>query len=160
MVDMRKIKTKILAFWRTTYANKKIFIISFFLCGIFSIVIRFVSYKQISIYFGNYCQRLIASTLISKEQLQQARLIQHLIILVEQYTPWNTTCLAKALVARFWCKYYDISYMFFIGLAIKESSLSMHDAHAWIMAGPIALSGSQCFDTHHIIASYSNKFSL
>jgi hypothetical protein len=101
---------------------------------------------------------LVASTLASKEHMQQAIFIRRTINLASRYTPWNSNCLVQALVAKFWCQRHAVPYLFFIGVAKKTNPPTQHKAHAWVTVGPIPLTGGgqQCLETHHVICSYSN----
>lgn len=116
-----------------------------------------LSYQRLRVYFGKGCQMLVASTILSNEQLQHALLTRRSIALAVRFTPWKSTCLTQALVAGFWCRYYQIPYVFFIGLN-KNSAPLEKDAHAWVVAGPIAITGGYSLSTHHVISSYSNAF--
>lgn len=147
---------KIATFYRMPYQEKKMFFINFFLCALAKVAIRCLSYKRLSAYFGYSRQMLVASTLPSKQQLQHALSIRRTIALTSRYTPWVSTCLAQALVAKFWCQRYQIPYFLFIGLAKEKKQSSGVDAHAWITAGPIAITGGYALVTHHVICSYSN----
>lgn len=120
------------------------------------IAIKCLSYKRLSAYFGNFRQMLVASTLPTKQQLQQALKIRRIIALTLRFTPWTSTCLAQALVAKFWCQHYRIPYFLFIGLAKEKKHSSANDAHAWITTGPIAITGGYALTTHQVICSYSN----
>lgn len=97
----------------------------------------------------------VASTIISPEKIQQARLFSRSIKLAAKYTPWNSNCLTQAIVAKFWCQRYGIPYMFFIGFAKSCKTLGK-EAHAWVTAGPVAISGGHSLQSHHVVLSYSN----
>ncbi len=142
-------------FWHMTRTAKKMFVMNLLLSGIAKIGIQCLSYKRLSKYFGQSCQMLTASTLISPEQLQQALVIKRTIRLMSRYTPWHSNCLCQALVAKFWCAQYNLPYFFYIGLD-KNSHLPLKKAHAWITAGPIIISGGNCLETHYVISTYSN----
>ncbi len=99
---------------------------------------------------------LVVSTLISKEQIQQVLTIRRGIALAARYTPWDSSCLTQALIAKFWCQRYQIPYLFFIGLAKESNQPLRREAHAWITAGPIAVAGGHSLGAHQVICSYSN----
>lgn len=149
------IRRRALTFWRMPIKAKQMFFICFCLCGVAKIAIHWLSYKRLSIYFGHSCKMLSASTLASPKQLQQALAIRRAIALAAHYTPWNSSCLTQALVAKFWCQRYNIPYLFFIGIAKKKHSPTI-DAHAWVTTGPLAITGGQSLETHQVICSYSN----
>ena len=140
------------------FKTKKMFLISFCVSGIARIAIHCLSYKRLSAYFGNSSQMLVASVLVSNEQIQKALAIQRTIRLVSRHTPWHANCLTQALVAKFWCQRAQIPYLLFIGLAKKRKEPLERDAHAWITVGPVIISGGESLSTHHVICSYSNAF--
>jgi hypothetical protein len=148
---------KIVSFYRMPYEKKKIIVVSFFLSGLIVIAIRVLSYQRLSRFFGKSCKMLVGSTLASHSQLEKATLIRRMIRLVSSITPWKLSCLNQALLARFWCKRYHIPYLLFIGVARDKKLSTTVEAHAWITAGAIAMTGGHALETHHVIASYSNN---
>ncbi len=149
---------KIATFYRMPYQEKKMFFINFILCGLAKIAIHSMSYGRLSHYFGHSCQMLVASTLLSRKQRQCALTIRRSIALVVRYTPWRSSCLTQALVAKFWCQRYQIPYLLFVGLAKENRPSVSIEAHAWMTAGPIAITGGYALTTHQVISSYSNVF--
>jgi len=112
-------------------------------------------YRWISPYFGRHLQMQVSSTLISAKQREQALKIRRNIQLAVKYTPWDSSCLTQAMVAKFWCQYHHIPYMFFIGFEKKSAKPLGQEAHAWVIAGPIAITGGYAFNTHQVVLSYS-----
>lgn len=127
------------------------------LCGVAKIAIQLFSYHNLSSYFGRNCRMLCASTIISTAQRQRAVQIKQALMLAVRYAPWYSNCLTQALVAKFWCQYYQIPYMLYIGLAKGSSKPLGKDGHAWVTAGSIAISGGHSFHTHQVVLTYSNK---
>ncbi len=136
--------------------HRTLFLLNFFLCGVARTLTLCMPYRRLSAYFGKPCQILVASTLVSSAQQKQAILIGRSIRLAARYTPWHSNCLTKALVARFWCKRYHIPYLLFIGVTKEKKPLLEREAHAWLTTGPIAITGGNCLESHHVISSYSN----
>ena len=147
----------ILASWRLFFQDKIMFVMTVLLCGVASIVMRYLSYKQVSKYFGHSCQQLIASTVASKEQLQQASYIRQMLGKACRYMPWKVSCLTQAWVAQFWCQRYRLPYLLFIGIS-KPPAQPLRCAHAWLTVGTVTLTGENSFETHSVICSYSNVF--
>lgn len=147
---------KINTFWRMPRQQKILFFMNFFLCGIARASINLLSYKRISPFFGNFCRMTLISTRPTQEQMRRAILLRQSIKLAARYTPWNSSCLTQAMVAKFWCQRYKIPYMFFIGLAKHSQKPLGEEAHAWVTAGPIAITGGHSLNTHQVVRSYSN----
>ena len=89
--------------------------------------------------------------------MQHALEIGRSIKLAARYTPWTSNCLPQAMVAAFWCQRYHIPYILFIGFAASSSKINGFDGHAWVTAGPIAITGGHSFNSHQVILSYSHK---
>lgn len=149
---------KIKTFWKMSIQKKLIFFINWVLCGIARATIKLLPYKYLSFYFGKHCRMTIASTIISQKQTQQALFISRSIQLAARYTPWDSSCLTQAMVAKFWCQRYNIPYLFFIGFAKGSEKPLGQDSHAWVTAGPIAIIGRNSFNTHQVVFSYTNIF--
>jgi hypothetical protein len=58
------------------------------------------------------------------------------------------------MVAKFWCKRLDIPYVLYIGFAKNAEKPNGYAAHAWLTAGPIAITGEYSFSKFHVISSY------
>lgn len=130
------------------------FIINFILCGIARVAIKTLPLRRLARYFGRFQKTLTISTLISQHQYQQARLIGQSVRLAAQYTPWDSSCLTQAMVAKFWCRFYRIPYIFYIGFKPSVDEVSGYAAHAWVMAGPIAITGGHGLKDYHVVSSY------
>lgn len=102
---------------------------------------------------------VVASSLISQHQRAQAQLIGRSVRLAARYTPWESSCLTQALVASWWCRRYGVPYWLFIGFAKGRTQPLGREAHAWIMAGPVAITGGYSFSGYQVVLSYSNKAS-
>jgi hypothetical protein len=139
------------------FKQKNMFFINFFLCGIARFHIKLLPYKYIAPYFGTCCRMMVASTIISRQQIQQALLIGRSVKLAARFTPWDSSCLTQAMVAKFWCQYHRIPYLFFIGFAKNGEKPLGKEAHAWITAGPVALTGGHSLSSHQVVLSYSNQ---
>ena len=148
---------KISTFWHMPRQQKTHFFFNILLCGIARASINLFSYRLISKWFGQSCRMTVVSSLPDKDQIQRAILIGRSIRLAARYTPWNSSCLTQAMVAKFWCQRYNIPYMFFVGLAKNSSKPLGQDAHAWVTSGPVAITGGHSLVTHHVIMSYSSR---
>ncbi len=143
-------------FWLMLRQEKNLFFINFFLCGVARASINLFPYKRLAPYFGNSCRMTVASTLPSAEQIKRTIILQRSIKLAARYTPWDSSCLTQAMVAKFWCQREKIPYLFFIGFAKNSEKPLGQDAHAWVTSGPIAITGGHSLHSHQVVMSYSN----
>jgi hypothetical protein len=148
----RKLKT----FVSLPVRYKLFFFINYVLCGIAKALILIFPYRVLSRYFGYSHRMTIASTLPSVEQCQRAKMLGKAVRLAARYTPWDSSCLTQALVARFWCRYWNIPYFLFIGLQKKSEKPLGREAHAWLTVGAVPVTGGYCFDAYHVISSFSS----
>ena len=94
------------------------------------------------------------SPLIQPEQLAQLRAVRQLISITSQYCPWQANCFAQAITARIWLGWYNLPYVLFFGVA-RDPSQQLK-AHAWVMSGPIAVSGGNSFQQFTVVGCYSH----
>src|SRR3990167_10778166 len=143
------VKHKWRTFIRLSRLEKQLFFINFFLCGNAKLSIYILPYRFISLYFGRPRRMLIASTVLLKSDTQRARFIGRSVRLAAKYTPWDSSCLTQAMVAKFWCVHYKIAYLFFVGF--DNTKPLGQSGHAWVTAGPIMITGGYGFNTHHVV---------
>lgn len=148
------LKSKAISFWRIPFKYKLLFMLNFMLCGIARASINLLSLKYLTPYFGLYQRSITRSTLISDKQRHQSIMIGRSVRLAAKYTPWDSSCLTQAMVAKFWCRLYRIPYVFYIGFAKSASEPSGYIAHAWITAGPVAITGGDGLKNYHVLSSY------
>ena len=152
---------KISLFWRLPLKYKLILSLNFFLCALARSAIKLIPLTKLACYFGKFQQTTTISTIISTPQKHQALIIGKLVRLAAKYTPWDSSCLTQAMVAKFWCQLYKTPYVFYIGLAksATEANQVKYDAHAWLTAGPITITGGESLFVYHVISSYLYMFS-
>jgi hypothetical protein len=156
MILIRTVQKKLVVFWRIPFHFKIMFFVNFFLCGIARFIICISPLPRFSPYFGRYYEQLRFSTLLSERQRNLALQIGRSVRLAAKYTPWDSSCLTQAMVATFWCRQFYIPYVFYIGLRhAPEGESNNFLAHAWVMAGPLALTGGNCFATYNVISTHS-----
>ena len=148
------LKSKMHVFWLIRFKYKAFFLINVVFCGLARASINLLPLKHLTPFFGRFQKTLSLSTIITLEQRQQACLIGKSVRLAAKYTPWDSSCLTQAMVAKFWCRLYRIPYVFYIGFAKSAAEPSGYIAHAWITAGPVAITGGNGFKNYHVVSSY------
>ncbi len=133
----------------------KIFMaLNYILCGVARAAIHLLPLRYLSPYFGRFERTLVISTRVTQRQLGQAIRIGQSVRLSAKYTPWDSSCLTQAMVAKFWCRLFKIPYVFYIGFAKAADEPSGYKAHAWITAGRISITGGNGLMDYNVIASY------
>ncbi len=151
---LQRFSRKINTFLRMRLKIKCLFCVNFIFCGIARLSIHCVPLKYLSPHFGELYKNTQLSTIISEQQLQHALQLRRSIQLAAKYTPWDSSCLTQAMVAKFWCQYLNIPYVLYIGFAKDKTKPKGYAAHAWLTAGPIAITGKYSFSKFHVISSY------
>lgn len=131
--------------------------INFFLCGCARAAVLLLPFPRLARYFGMFSKTTMISTLISPKQRRRAIRIGSSIRLAAKYTPWDSNCLAQAIVAKFWCSLLNIPCVLYIGFAKSPDALGDYKGHAWITAGPITLTGGNAPLNYQVISSYITK---
>ena len=130
------------------------FILNYALCGVARAAINVFPLRRISPYFGPFKKTLVISTLPNRKQLGLAVRIGQSVRLAAKYTPWDSSCLTQAMVAKFWCRLFKIPYVFYIGFAKAPEEPSGYKAHAWITAGRVLVTGGNGLMDYNVISSY------
>ena len=151
---MLSFKRSVRTFMRMKFKNKLLFIANFILCGVARASINLFSLPRLAPYFGAFYKTTTVSMLISEEQTRRAFKIGQSVRLAAKYTPWDSSCLTQAMVAKFWCRMYKIPYVLYIGFAKAEDEPHGFRAHAWLTAGRVALTGGHSLPNFHVVSSY------
>lgn len=154
MLSLKKITDKAILFWRMPYQHKGMFIINFFLCGCARAAIVSLPLSRLAPYFGQFHQTTRLSTILAIQQRQRAVRLGRLVRLAAKFTPWDSSCLTQAMVAKFWCRLYKIPHVLYIGFAKSPEDPKGYKGHAWLTAGPIAVTGGPGHLNYSIVSTY------
>ena len=135
---------------------KLLLISNFCLLGLARVLTFSMNYRKMSFLYGGFCKMHVGSTLINPQKKWICLRLSKSIDMASKYTFWQSTCLTQALVARFWCAVFNVPYMLYIGYPKSSESMLGLKAHAWVMAGPVCISGGDGFKNHAVVESYSN----
>ena len=149
-----KLCVHIAQFTQMRFKHQVFFSINFCLCGLARAAIHLFPLKRLSPYFGPFYKTVTISTLVTPQQMRRAAQIGRSVRLAAQYTPWDSSCLTQAMVAKFWCKLFKIPYVLYIGFAKAPDEPSGYKAHAWITAGRVAITGGDGLMDYKVISSY------
>lgn len=155
---MRLCFNKIILFWGIPLRYKCFFLLNVLFCGIARLAINTLALRHLSIYFGYFYKTTTFSTVITEAQKRQAYRIGQFVRLAAKYTPWDSSCLTQAMVAKFWCRAFKIPYILYIGFAKAPEEPSGYKGHAWLTAGPIAVTGGNGFIEFNVVSTYVNFF--
>jgi len=90
---------------------------------------------------------------IGNRQRRHARLIGQVIRLAARYTPWDSNCFPQVVVARLMLGLYQVPYCLLFGVR-RDPSSGAFDAHAWMCAGPVRVTGGWSFDKYAVVGVF------
>ena len=95
--------------------------------------------------------------LVGKHDEARAKSIAKIIGAASRLTPWNSSCLTQAMVARTLLGYYRIPYSLFFGVA-QSSEDHLLKAHAWVAVGRVYVTGGNGFDQFTVLSGFSATY--
>ena len=154
MISIRKLHARTTSFFKMKCKHQAFFWINFCLCGLARAAIHVLPFRRLSPYFGTFNKTMTISTWVSNQQMRRAAFIGRSVRLAAHCTPWDSSCLTQAMVAKFWCRLFKIPYVLYIGFAKAPDEPSGYKAHAWITAGRVAITGGDGLKNYNVVSSY------
>lgn len=130
------------------------FFIAFPLLGLARFGILTVPFRWMAPLLGHNHQTSAFIPLASPEQWRQALAIGRGIRTAARYTPWESRCLAQAMVARCLLGLRGLPYGLYFGLCKDSSEAGGMHAHAWVCTGPVAVTGGHSFGQFTVVGAF------
>jgi hypothetical protein len=121
--------------------------------GVAKTLIFTVPFRRLAIHLGHQAGVNPFVPLVSAESEQRAFLIGRAIALAARHTPWNSNCFPQALVARFLLALYNVPCALYFGVK-RDPASGQFQAHAWIAAGRVYVTGGDGFDHFTVTAIF------
>ncbi len=116
--------------------NKLLYLHVLFLSAFYRFVILLVPIKKLQRFMGILNEESTAS--VSQECYKEVVRISHTINRICQYTPWESKCLVRAMIAQHLLKRKNIPSTLFLGVG-KDSDTMV--AHSWLRCGELYVTG-------------------
>ena len=110
------------------------------LLGLYRLLILTMPLKHMAPFYGEDLGVENWVPLADPAQIRRASDIRSTVAIASRYCPWTANCYPKALAARTLLRFYRVPHAIYFRLARKPLSGDLA-AHAWVMAGPVAVSG-------------------
>lgn len=146
---------KFLSFLRQPAFIKIWFVPLWISLGLAKILIFLVSFKIIAPYLGVNLGLSPPVSYLLRDEEQRAILIGRAVRLAAKYTPWNSNCFPQAIVARALLGFYRIPYVLYFGLRLASTAAEL-EAHAWVCAGKVSVTGGTSFDRFTIVGVFAS----
>lgn len=118
------------------------------------IAISLCPLRLLSRFFGHDCGADAVVPIVCDAQIARAYHIRTAIMLAVKYSPSSANCYPQAFLARILLMTTGIPHALFFGLE-RRSSASALKAHAWVMVGPVAVTGGHSFENHAVVRCYA-----
>ncbi len=126
------------------------------LLGLYRALILTLPLKRMAPFYGEDLGVENWVPLANPAQIRRARDIRSTISIAAKYCPWTANCYPKALVARSLLRLYRVPHAIYFGLARSEGPNCI-DAHAWVMAGPVPVSGGASFGRYRVVRMFAGQ---
>lgn len=92
--------------------------------------------------------------LAGPRRIARARDIRRTIGLAASYAPATANCYPQALAARLLMALYGLPHAIHFGLRRDGAGVA---AHAWVVCGPVAVTGGDGFGTYTVVRSFASR---
>ena len=124
------------------------------LLGISKFMIFNIEFRRFAPMFGKRSALAPWVPLLTPKQEQRALLIGRMVRMTAKYTPWDSNCFPQAIVARLLLGLYGVPYVFYFGLQRKPDNPGKTNAHAWVVAGRVNVTGGMSFRQFTVVGCY------
>lgn len=130
----------------------------FILLGLMRATILCLPYRWYSSILGDYRQTMLFTPILTPAQIMRTRRIGRLVRATAEITPWQSLCFVQALTAAIVLRLRHLPYIMHFGLAKdpRPEAIRPMQAHAWITAGPIAVTGGRSLHQFTVVGTYSS----
>ncbi|XAY03983.1 hypothetical protein DSM112329_00809 [Paraconexibacter sp. AEG42_29] len=123
------------------------------LLGVSRFVIAAVPHARFARLLGRDLATAPAVPVVSPAQVARARTVCRAVARASAATPWESACYPQALTAHVLLSATRVPHATCFGVRREAESAELK-AHAWVMAGPVAVSGGDGFADHATVRTY------
>ena len=93
---------------------------------------------------------------IQDRLLVRASQVKRAISITTKYTPWQSSCYPQALATHLLLCSFHVPHVIYFGMRRTSSRSGDYAAHAWVMAGDVAVSGGRNEGKYTIVRAFAN----
>ena len=146
------LRRKITTWCNLPRSQKLLFFVSISLLGVARLAILVLPFRILARRLGEDFKTTPLVPLITTEKRRIAILIGRSVRMAARYTPWESKCLAQALVAGLLLEVMKIPHGLYLGVC-RGNEAEMK-AHAWVCSGPIFVTGGNSFGEFTVVSSF------
>lgn len=125
----------------------------FVLLGVARLAILTVPFRIYARHLGREALLDTKTVAVSTAQMARTHSIARVVRRTAMITPWESLCLAQAMVSALLLRLSDIPYCAVFGLALKIDTTSddLMDAHAWVRVDDMNVTGGQNVSRYTVV---------
>ena len=128
------------------------FFVAYPLLGLARLALLILPFRHIAPWLGCNYRTAAVMPLATRRQTLHALRIGRAIRTAARYTPWESKCLAQAMVARALLGFRRLPYALYLG--VRKDAETDLAAHAWVCTGPVAVTGGHGFRQFTVVGTF------
>jgi len=122
--------------------------------GLARAAVLLVPFPRLSRRFGQSMGAVALVPLATPSEARKAALVGRVIRAVALRTPWESNCLAQAILARALLGLLRVPYALHLGLRSSPAVADDPIAHAWVACGRVFVTGGNGFANYAVVAVF------
>ena len=143
------------SWYHLPWPEKGWLLVAYPLLGLARLVLLGIAFRYVAPRLGQRLEHGAITPLATPRQITQAWHIGRAIRIAACYTPWESKCLAQAMVARVLLGLRRVPYALYLGVR-KDDGAGMA-AHAWVCTGATAVTGGRGFGQFTVVGAFVSK---
>jgi hypothetical protein len=139
-------------FWRVPFGQKLLAGLALLLIGLATAVVTLLPMRWWRWVLGRPIGAVACTPLLSDCQTDCVRILRTAIARAAAVAPYRSDCLPQALTGAVLCKLYGVPSAVHFGTRPGDSAKLL--AHAWLAAGPIAVTGGPSWGEFSVVACF------
>lgn len=139
-------------FVRMPWRDKLALAVAWVLLACAAALLHLVPFRQIARWLGRPTGASDYVPPVDARQAHRAALVGRAVARAARIAPFRADCLPQALAAAWMCRLLDVPFAVHLGARLGEARA--FEAHAWTLAGDVAVTGGKPSSEHALLASF------
>lgn len=139
-------------FWRVPLGEKLLAGVALLLIGLSTVVVTLLPMRLWRGLLGRPVGAIACTPVLSEEQIHCARILRAAISRAASVAPYRSDCLPQAVTGALLCKAYGVPSAVHFGTKPGDAAKLL--AHAWLAAGPLAVTGGHSWRQFSVVACF------
>jgi Transglutaminase-like superfamily len=139
--------------WHLPWRERLLLVAAWAFLALAALAIRILPARIYCRLLGRSIGAVACQPVLTPRQLSRARLIRVAIQRAGLFAPLRKDCLPQAITAAVLCRMLRVPSAVHLGTTRSETNGLL--AHAWLAAGPIAVTGGHGWNRYHVVACFT-----